>query len=124
MHRPFTQNLRGACYVTGLSNADRLTRLPRERRSWSGIPPSANSIMHTDDTDAQLPHTSPGMSSIYLDAGDQLLFPFGCRLSCTTFDWRNTRASTTPLEPAEFHAFMGGSLDTRVHTAFRIVDNG
>ncbi|MEO0975176.1 MAG: fibronectin type III-like domain-contianing protein, partial [Pseudomonadota bacterium] len=67
----------------------------------SGKPPSAESVVHIDDIDAEAPQLSLGMTSFHLDAGYTPLFPFGFGLSYGRFVYGDLRLDRTDLALGE-----------------------
>lgn len=67
----------------------------------TGKPPSADTVVHLDDIDAQAPQTSLGMTAFHLDAGYRPLFPFGFGLGYAELQYHDIRVSKEALVPGD-----------------------
>jgi beta-glucosidase len=65
----------------------------------TGKPATRESVVHIDDIPVRAPQTSFGMTSFYLDAGYEPLFPFGFGLSYATFVYSDIAVSKAILRP-------------------------
>ncbi|MEO0365140.1 MAG: glycoside hydrolase family 3 N-terminal domain-containing protein [Pseudomonadota bacterium] len=66
-----------------------------------GKPPSPDQVAHIDELDTRAPQTSVGMTSYYLDAGYEPLFPFGFGLSYGEFHYHDLQLARDRLAPNE-----------------------
>ncbi|MEL7311804.1 MAG: glycoside hydrolase family 3 N-terminal domain-containing protein [Pseudomonadota bacterium] len=64
-----------------------------------GKPPSPDQVAHIDALDTRAPQTSVGMTSYYLDAGYEPLFPFGFGLSYGEFHYHDLQLVSDRLAP-------------------------
>lgn len=65
----------------------------------TGKPAGPDTWVHIDDIPEDAEQTSFGMTSMYLDAGYQPMFPFGFGLSYTEFAYTNIRVSSDTVRP-------------------------
>ena len=64
-------------------------------------PPTAGTVVHIDDIKVRAPQTSLGMTSQYLDAGYQPLYPFGFGLSYASFTYSEIQVSQRAVRIGE-----------------------
>jgi beta-glucosidase len=64
-------------------------------------PPTPGTFVHIDDIKVRAPQTSLGMTSQYLDAGYQPLYPFGFGLSYASFSYSGIQVSQRAVRIGE-----------------------
>ena len=70
-------------------------------RRKTGKPPTPGTVVHIDDIKVRAPQTSLGMTSQYLDAGYQPLYPFGFGLSYASFSYSEIQVSQRAVRIGE-----------------------